>query len=47
MRWEDEPAQEVVQVRKNYLKTLLVVYAGAGTVIGYALGLYLSGTGAC
>lgn len=49
MRWEDDikPAQELVQVKKNYLKTLLVVYAGAGAVIGCALGLYLSGTGAC
>lgn len=47
MRWEDEPVQEVVQLKKNKLKTLLVAYAGAGAVIGYALGLYLSGTGAC
>ena len=49
MRWEDDikPAQDLVQVKKSKLKSLLAAYAGAGVVIGYALGLYLTGMGAC
>jgi|UniRef100_A0AAT9JA76 hypothetical protein len=44
-RWEDDikPAQDLVQIKRNKLKKLLVLYGIAGACTGIAFGMYFSG----
>jgi len=43
-RWDIKPTEDLVQIKRNKLKKLLVLYGIAGACTGVAFGLYFSGT---